>query len=135
MLLKLVLVIVFSLSQFVLAAAPDDKQDPYTVPKDIWKSEMKKKLPQELCKIEEEFLSCYSITESECAKSLKKWTASCLDQQSIPDLVFSETDGESLGYEVGQCVGQNFDLTYSAKRKDISSCREVVRDDFENGEL
>lgn len=134
MFLKLVLTNLFLMTQFAFATL-DPKTDPHSVAKDIWKSEIKKKLPEELCKIEEEFLSCYSITENECSKNLKKWTASCVEKQTLPDFIFSDVEGEQFGYDVGLCVGQNFDLMFGAKRKDISSCRTIVRDDFVEGEL
>lgn len=105
------------------AVAQDEASDPLIVQKTFWISEMNRKLPNQLCAPDEDFVRCYPVTEDQCVQHMREWSMRCLNDQRLPAKLNVVEEGAEAGDKAGLCLGQKFMDLYGKKRKDIDECK------------
>lgn len=123
---KLVLIILL-FSQPYLVVAQDKKpapqETPQTTTKAAWSATLNEKLPQDLCRKESQFLTCFEIEPAECQTMVAWFSKSCLTNMSstLPQTLSSK-EGEKYGQILGRCVYDLYNMFLAEKKIDNEEC-------------
>lgn len=121
------------LTAMVVAAVPAvfagdegaEEETPKAVSKADWLKVMQQGLPEEACKPESFFTTCFKLTHDECKQSILTEFNKCATTKdaSMPAQFTEVAESEKWGGELGGCAGEQFVVTNMAKLNDTEKCK------------
>ena len=125
---QIALVILLFSQQFYAMAdqAPSQPEDaPTSVPRDIWAASLNKKIPQQLCQADSQFLTCFEVEAVECMSMVSWFSESCLQNMhtTLPSNI-SPQDGKLFGERLGRCVYDLYNMFLKDKKTTSEACPE-----------
>jgi hypothetical protein len=100
-----------------------------------WTDFMRSALPSDICKPGAFLRECYAVSQEECEREAVRAVRICLevhreDIQSNFSVASKEDvrrSGGKFGKVIGECAGQNLDLTFKGKASKDLKCSDVSR--------
>ncbi len=93
--------------------------------KKIWMQNIEQTLPGLLCDNKKYFVTCFDVTQQECADFSKLLVHACLKNVEIglPE-VLDKNKGEYWGQVIGKCSYDLYEKTMKPKKRNLASCQE-----------
>jgi hypothetical protein len=107
----------------VRPAAPTAAAAPKPIPKQEWLAHVREKLPQTLCKKDQFFMKCFSVSEAEC-KDFSKIVVDACATGAASDLTdnVDAAQGEQWGMIISRCSYDLYDKYMSNKKHQKPEC-------------
>jgi len=97
--------------------------DSFTATREELKTELRKELPKNLCLDDEYFKQCFNVTTANCKSQMTTFTENCFVKlKRMPASVDIADESAKWGYQVGRCVGLEFEKKMKDQKKDSSKC-------------
>jgi len=94
------------------------------ISKDDWINGMTTALPVALCKSDQFFRQCFSVTQEECEEVALSATRVCIEnnRERIPSRINQPEDGRYWGQIIGGCVGPAYVIALKDKKINNEKC-------------
>ena len=92
--------------------------------KDDWINGVTTALPAALCKSDQLFRQCFSVTQEECEEVALSSTRVCIknNREKIPPRLNQPEDGRYWGQIIGSCVGSAYVIALKNKKINNDKC-------------
>ncbi len=103
----------------------DEEEAPKAVSKADWLKVMQEGLPNEACKPESFFTTCFKLSHDECKQSILTEFNKCAATKdaSMPAQFTNVAESEEWGGKLGGCAGEQFVVSNMAKLNDTEKCK------------
>ncbi len=110
--------LLFLVALLGLGAAPPE------VAKQDWIRTMRTALPTAFCEPDAYFRQCFKVTAEQCEQTALSATRICLEElkDQVPAILKQPDDGNRWGSKLGECVGNAYEASLTAKRLHSEKC-------------